>query len=296
MRASSSDYRKPNPKTDQVVQSWDGYSSYLLIVDEASHFMWVFLTKSKDPPLDIVDSFLKKLGHDNGGSIRSDQGGELAKSTALTNMVLREHNYFFESTSADSPSQTGAVEMYNDKLAVRMRTLLYGANLPAMYWSAALLHAVYLNNWLVHTVTKKMPFEGFYGHKPDIEYLKMSGSRVCVKESGDRRSKLDPHDITGIFLGYTASDHNIRYLDMESGLVKSSHHAVFDEAWYMQPHRPPATQLLYDLGLEAENCMVLEIGPADTFTNALYPPSLPMIEDKLKWAVPVRSLQLSLPL
>ena len=23
MRASSSDYRKPNPKTDRVVQSWD---------------------------------------------------------------------------------------------------------------------------------------------------------------------------------------------------------------------------------------------------------------------------------
>ena len=47
MRASSLDYRKPNPKTDRVVQSWDGYSSYLLIVDEASRFMWLFLTKSK---------------------------------------------------------------------------------------------------------------------------------------------------------------------------------------------------------------------------------------------------------
>ena len=70
MRASSSDYRKPNLKTDRVVQSWDGYSSYLLIVDEASRFMWVFLTKSKEPPLDIINSFLRKFGHDNGGSIR----------------------------------------------------------------------------------------------------------------------------------------------------------------------------------------------------------------------------------
>jgi hypothetical protein len=192
--------------------------------------MWVFLTKSKDPPLDIIDSFLKKFGHDNGGSIRSDQGGELAKSTALADMVLREHSYVFEPTSADSPSQNGAVKMYNDKLAVRTRTLLYGANLPAMYWSAALLHAVYLNNWLVHTVTKKMPFEGFYGHKPDIEYLKMFGSWVCFKQSGDQWSKLDRHDFTGIFLGYMVSDHNIRYLDMESGLVKCSHHAVFYEA------------------------------------------------------------------
>jgi hypothetical protein len=34
MQASSLDYRKPNPKTDRVVQSWDGYSSYLLIVIE----------------------------------------------------------------------------------------------------------------------------------------------------------------------------------------------------------------------------------------------------------------------
>ncbi len=124
----------------------------------------------------------------------------------------------------------------------------------------------------------------------------MFGSRVCVKQSWDRRSKLDCHDFTGIFLGYTASDHNIRYLDMDSGLVKSSHHAVFDEAWYMQHHRPPAAQLLYNLGLEPEDSMVSEIGPADAFTNALYPPSLPMMVDKLKWEVPVQSLQLPLPL
>ena len=64
----------------------------------------------------------------------------------------------------------------------------------------------------------------------------------------------------------------------------------------MQPHRLPAAQLLYDLGLEAEDCMILEIDPAATFTNAMYPLSLPMMEDKLKWEVPVRSLQLPLPL
>ncbi len=72
MRASCSDYRKPNPKTDRVVQSWDGYSSYLLVVDKASRFMWVFLTKSKDPSLDIINQFLWKFGHEGGGSIRSD--------------------------------------------------------------------------------------------------------------------------------------------------------------------------------------------------------------------------------
>ncbi len=107
---------------------------------------------------------------------------------------------------------------------------------------------------------------------------------------------MDRHDFTGIFLGYTASDHNIRYLDLDSGVVKSSHHAVFDEAWYMQPHRPPAAQLLFDLGLEPEEGMVSEIGPENKYNDALYPPSVPMMVDKRKWEVPTRSLQLPLSL
>jgi hypothetical protein len=67
------------------------------------------------------------------------------------------------------------METYNDKLAVRTHTLLYGAGLPAKYWSAVLLHALYLNNHLVHSLTRRTPFEGFDGHKPDITYLKMFG-------------------------------------------------------------------------------------------------------------------------
>ncbi len=92
-----------------------------------------------------------------------------------------------------------------------------------------------------------------------------------MKCTGVRRSKLDRHDFTGIFLGYTGSDHNIQYLDFESGIVKETHHAAFDEAWYMQPSRPTAAQLLYDLGLEADDSQVSEIGPVHTMDIAHYP-------------------------
>jgi hypothetical protein len=61
------------------------------------------------------------------------------------------------------------------------------------------------------------------------------------------------NDFTGIFLGYTATDQNVRYIDLNTGVVKTSHHATFDEAWYLQPTRPPAAQLLYDMGLEYED-------------------------------------------
>ena len=54
MRASATDYSRPSKATDRVVQSFDGYNCYLLIVDEVSHHVWVFLCQSKEPPVEIV--------------------------------------------------------------------------------------------------------------------------------------------------------------------------------------------------------------------------------------------------
>ena len=224
--------------------------------------------------------------------------------------MLRSHNYVLEPTGADSPSQNGAVEIYNNKLAIRARTLLYGSGLPAKYWSSALIHSVYLHNRLVHKVTKKTPFEGFYGAKPDIRHLKLFGSRVCVKRSGSRRSKLDRHDFKGIFLGYSATDHNIVYLDLDSGVVKRSHHAKFDEAWYLQQSPPPAAQLLYSLGVAPEDVSYSANGIVEvplpesdfripgTVENVVVPwPPLPVPTPPTKcWAIPDRCMMLPLPL
>ncbi len=171
MRASSSDYGGHNKSRDCVISSWDGYSSYLLIVDESSRYIWVFLTKSKEPPIDIIETFLGRFGHADGGVVRTDQGGELARSSEFGDIILRNHKYVLKPTGADSPSQNGAAEIYNAKLAVRARTLLFGSGLPAMFWLSALLHAVYLHNWLVHTVTQTTPFEFMFGIKPDLSAL-----------------------------------------------------------------------------------------------------------------------------
>jgi hypothetical protein len=158
--------------------------------------------------------------------------------------MLKDFGYVVKGTGADSPSQNGGAEIYNNTLAVKVRTLLYGLGLPAKFWSAALLHAVYLHNRLVHSATHKTPFEGWHGQKPDVTHLKTFGSCVCVKRTSARHCKLNNHDFTGIFLGYTATNQNIIYLNTSSGVVKSCHHAVFNKAWYLQPTRPPAAQLL----------------------------------------------------
>ncbi len=58
-------------------------------------------------------------------------------------------------------------------------------------------------------------------------------------------------------------DQNIVYLDLDSGIVKQSHHATFDEAWYLQSACPPTAQLVYDLGLEADKVATLPSGTVD---------------------------------
>ncbi len=95
-----------------------------------------------------------------------------------------------------------------------------------------------------------------------------------------------------VYLLVIATDHNIRYIDTTLGVVKTSHHAVFDEAWYVQPTRPPAAQLLYDLGLEEENV-------THTTTNlpicSLYPPAPCMKTPRPKPIHPA-ARQMNLPL
>jgi hypothetical protein len=91
------------------------------------------------------------------GLVWTDQGGELARCSAFWNMMLEEFSYVVEPTGADRTSQNGGAEIYNNTLAVKVRTLLYGSGLPAKFWSAALVHAVYLHNRLVHSALNKTP-------------------------------------------------------------------------------------------------------------------------------------------
>ncbi len=184
IRASSINYRRTNITSDRIVDSYDGHSSYLLIVDDKSSMSWILLTRSKSPPLEIVRLFLCTFGLDQtllSGFIWCDQGGEPVQSHAFIDMALMEFGYKVEPTGADSPSQNKQAEKWNDVFAVTTRALLYGAALEPKYWSAALLHAAYLHNRCVHSRTGITPFKGWWGIKPNLKYLKLFGAHVCMK-------------------------------------------------------------------------------------------------------------------
>jgi hypothetical protein len=68
------------------------------------------------------------------------------------------------------------------------------------------------------------------------------------------------------------TDQNIIYLDLNCGIVKSCHHAVFDKSWYLQQTCLPAAQLLYNLGLEADSKFTLLESPLSPTPAGTIPP------------------------
>ena len=67
-------------RTGYVVPLFDGYKAYLLIVDKYKGHTWVFLTELKDPPTNTVIKFMDKFDRKDGGMVKCDQEGELARS------------------------------------------------------------------------------------------------------------------------------------------------------------------------------------------------------------------------
>ena len=259
------------------MNSYDGYNSYLLITDAKTRFTWVFLTATKSPPVDIVHKFLTTFGlRDGYRALRVDQGGELWRSDALRT-VTSTAGYIMEPTGSDSPHQNGKVERLNGTFGVMVRSLLYSAGLPPAYWSAALVHAVYLKNRLWHSSLQCTPFESWNGSPPDLSHLRVFGSLITARIPGARPAKLDRHTFDGIFLGYSGSDKNVLYIDIHSGRIKIGSSFTFDEAHFTSSKRPPGPQFLFDLGLHQSTILEPHTEPVSTTITAVAPePPFPL--------------------
>ena len=232
---------------NQIIRSHDGYNSYLLIVDAKTRYMWTFLSKTKDPPLKTIKLFLQMHGAHHG-VIRTDQGGELARSKAFQD-VITNANYTLETTGAGNSSQNGLAERPHRTLGNMIRAALLNSNLPQKFWSDALVHSTFLKNRLPHAafMYKSTPYTELTGNKPDLKQLKIFGTPITTRKPGLRSVKLDTHTYHGIFLRYAKTMNNIVYYDTKTKEIKTTTYARFDEAQYSQPTRSKGANILLNI-------------------------------------------------
>ena len=120
-------------KEGPLITSNDGYNCYLMIIDEFSRYMWLFLFADKSPPIDTIKNFLDTNGLKDGlRQVRTDQGGELSRSTKFRKTIL-DAGYTLERTGAGASFQNGIAERPHRTLADMMRTMLARSNLSSQY-------------------------------------------------------------------------------------------------------------------------------------------------------------------
>jgi hypothetical protein len=129
-----------------TIEGIHGYKSYLIIVDRKSRYIWVFLSKNKEPPLQFLKLWFRQHRVGVRGSqklkgcvLRTDGGGELAGSHKLQ-QLCDEINYMLETTGTHASSQNGLSERPHRHAGKVIRVLLDNTMLPPMYWPYALVH------------------------------------------------------------------------------------------------------------------------------------------------------------
>jgi transposase InsO family protein len=182
------------------ITSIDGKNSFLLCIDRKSHRIWIFTLSTKQPPLDISMKFLKTHGSKTNShrTIHTDQGGQLARSQQFRD-VISDAGFLLETTGTDAPNQNGLAERPNRTLAIMVWCMLHAAGLSPLYWTYALMHAIYVYNRRQHFAIAKTPYEAYCGQMPDLSALRIFGCRIFAKFPGEQPAKLDTHTSQGIF-------------------------------------------------------------------------------------------------
>ena len=272
-----SDYSRKDEK-GKLITSIDGYRSYCLVIDRASRYITIILTKTKKPPINELRHVLKqlraKVPANAHCTVTTDLGGELAGSKSFVNLLMeKEIGYIPRTTAAFSSAQNGLAEKPNQDLGRMMRSLLYGAGLGSEYWTYAMRHAVYLKNRLPHTALQYItPYEKVNKNKPDLSNLRAFGARVHFMHE-HRKKKLDKMDNTGRFVAYKGSNKLIYVIDDVTGKERVTSHANFDEAFtsVKASQHPPMATALQQAGYKPEKEDICRIKVKLLDSNARLP-------------------------
>ena len=174
-------------------KSLGGANYFLTFIDDKTHYVWVYVLKTKDEVFKYFLEWKTQAEKSSGYQLkvlRTDNGGEYT-SKEFKN-YLKSEGVRHELTVPKTPEQNGVAERLNRTLVEAVRSMLIDANLPHKFWAEALSTAVYLKNRSPTKAVKDMtPFEAWKNMKPKVGHLRVFGCDAFAHIPKDERHKLD---------------------------------------------------------------------------------------------------------
>lgn len=163
------------------------------------------------------------------GILRSDNGGEYLSGEFED--YLKSKGVHHERTVLYSPEQNRVAERMNRTLVESARTVIAHASLPDCYWAEAVAAAAYVCNRTLTRAFKEsiIPYEKWYGRKPDVSHLRVFGCIAYANVPDALRQKLDKKAERFRFVGYSKVSKGYRLFNEKSKKVVVRRDVRFDE-------------------------------------------------------------------
>jgi transposase InsO family protein len=217
--------------------SVSGKKYLLTFIDDFSRYAVIYFLREKSEVLEKFKEFVqfvKTKFNKTPKIIRSDRGGEYCGHQFKN--FLKEEGIQQQLTAPYSPQQNGIAERKNRTLMEMARCMLIESKLQKSLWAEAVNTANYIQNRLpCKPLINKTPFEIWEGEKPNLNNMKIFGSRCFVKLPDQHRRKLDEKSIEMRFVGYDYNSKAYRCFNQENCSLKISRDVVFIEKSCAQP-------------------------------------------------------------
>ncbi|KRZ71003.1 Retrovirus-related Pol polyprotein from transposon TNT 1-94 [Trichinella papuae] len=186
----------------------------MTLIDDYSRFTVVYLLKTKDEAVDRIKDYVATL-HTRFGrnpvTLRTDNGREYVNQR-LRNF-LREKGIEHQFSAPYTPQQNGVAERKNRALVEMAKCMLTDAKLPERFWGEAVCTAAYLQNRLPSRSISKTPFELWTGIKPNVDHIRIFGSKAYSYIPKQKRRKWDNKAREGVIVGYGSTTKGYRLLN-----------------------------------------------------------------------------------
>jgi hypothetical protein len=202
---------------------------FLCIVDDFSHYSWVFPITCKS---DVYNTFTKfKLLVENFfqskiKSVQTDGGGGFIH----VQTYLSSNGISYQQTYRHTHHQNGSVERKIRHIVDFGLALLSHSSLPLRFWDSSFDTTCYLINRLPSFVNKlKSPFELLFHKTPDYKFLKIFGCECWPYLRPYNSNKFSFRSKSCFFLGYSKPHSGYKCLDVILGRIYIVRHVVFHE-------------------------------------------------------------------
>lgn len=200
---------------------------YQVIVDDYSHFVVVYLLKSKDEATHNLIKYIKNIENQQNTKvkrIRCDNGGEF-KNKVIESFCM-EKGINIEYTHPYSPQQNGVSERMNRTLYNKARTQMLETNLPKYLWGEAIVSSAYqLNRCPSSAINFQIPAEVMFGSL-DLNRLRVFGSKAWAIQL-PRGNKFDKRAHEMRMVGYAPNGY--RLWNPKENKIVISRDVRFDE-------------------------------------------------------------------